>query len=128
MSDFIDSNLILRFLLDDPGADKVERLLKGKKKLILTDVTIAEIVWVLGLFYKWNRKTITDAITGLINLDSIVSDQELFLIILKIFKTHNVDFIDAYLAANLIRNEDGVVYSYDRDFDKIPKIKRAEPK
>lgn len=128
MSYFIDSNLILRFLLDDPGADKIEKLLRSNKKLILTDVTIAEIVWVLGSFYKWDRKTITNAITGLINLDSVVSDQDLFLIVLKIFKTHNVDFIDAYLAANLIREGNGVVYSFDRDFDKIPKVKRAEPK
>lgn len=127
MSDFIDSNLILRFILDDSGAERTEKLLKGKRKFILTDVTVAEIVWVLGSFYKWDRETIADVITGLINLDSIISDRELFLITLKLFKMYKVDFIDAYLAASVIRDGKGNIYSSDRDFDKIRGIKRVEP-
>lgn len=128
MSNFIDSNLILRFILDDPGAEKIEKLLKGKKEFLLTDVTAAEIVWVLDSFYKWGKVNITDAITGLINLDSIISDKELLLITLKIFKTYNVDYIDAYLAASVVRDGVGTIYSSDRDYDKISGIKRVEPK
>ena len=128
MSDFIDSNLILRYFLDDPGSNKVEKLLKGKKELLLTDVTISEIVWVLDSYYKWDRQNIVNAITGLINLNTIISDKDLFLIVLKLFKTYNIDFIDAYLAANILRDGKGNMYSYDRDFDKIPGITRREPK
>lgn len=126
MSDFIDSNLILRFILDDPGAEKIEKLFKGKKKLLLTDVTMAEVVWVLDSFYKWERHNIADAITGLINLKNIISDRELFLVTLKLFKIHNIDFIDAYLAASLLRDGRDAIYSLDRDFDKIDGVKRIE--
>jgi len=128
MSDFIDSNLILRYLLDDPNADKVERLLKGKQSLLLTDVTISEIVWVLESFYKWDRTNIVDAVVGLLNIDIIYADKDLFLSVLKIYKTYKVDFIDAYLAGNLLRDGNGSIYSFDRDFDKIPKVIRKEPK
>lgn len=128
MSDFIDSNLILRYLLGDAGSDKTERLLKEKKELLLTDVTIAEIVWVLDSFYKWGRRNIVDAIASLVDLDSISSDKELILIALGLFKKHNIDYIDAYVAANIIRDGGGRVYSFDRDLDKIPGIKRVEPK
>lgn len=128
MSDFIDSNLILRYLLGDPGSDKTERLLKEKKDLLLTDVTIAEIVWVLDSFYKWGRENIVNAIASLVDLDSIYSDKELILITLGLFKKHNIDYIDAYIAANIIRDGGGRIYSFDRDFDKIPGIKRVEPK
>ena len=128
MSNFIDSNLILRYLWGDPGSEKTEKLLKSKKKFLLTDVTIAEIVWVLVSFYKWDRLSIAEVITALINLESIIVDRELFLITLKLFKTYNVDFIDAYLAANVIKEGKGSIYSLDRDFDKIPGIKRMEPK
>jgi predicted nucleic acid-binding protein len=128
MSDFIDSNLILRYLLGDSDSDKTERLLKEKKELLLTDVTIAEIIWVLDSFYKWGRENIVDAIASLVDLDSIYSDKELILIALGLFKKHNIDYIDAYIAANIIRDGSGRVYSFDRDFDKIPDIKRVEPK
>lgn len=127
MSDFIDSNLILRYLLDDPGAEKVERLLKGKKELILTGVIFAEVVWVLESFYKWNRKNIVDMMTGLINIDIVVIDKDLFLTTLNIYNTYKVDFIDAYLAGCLMKNKKGNIYSFDKDFDKIPKVKRKEP-
>jgi len=128
MSNLIDSNLVLRFILDDPGAEKIERLLRGKKRLMLTDVTVAEIVWVLDSFYKWERENIANALTGLVHLKTISSDKELILITLDLFKRHNVDYIDAYLAANIIRDGSGAIYSLDRDFDKIPGIKRVEPK
>jgi predicted nucleic acid-binding protein len=128
MSNFIDSNLILRFILDDPGAEKTERLLRGKKKLILADVTVAEIVWVLDSFYKWEREKIAEALTGLANVKSVSTDRELISITLDIFKKYNVDYVDAYLAASVIRDGSGEIYSMDRDFDKIPGLKRVEPK
>ncbi len=124
--DYIDSNLILRFMLNDPKAEKVEKLLKSNKKLAITDVNICEIVWVLESFYKKDRSFIVNVLTGLLNLGNIESNKDVFLKTLKYYKNYKVDFIDAYLSSVGFKDKANI-YSYDKDFDKIPDIKRLEP-
>lgn len=124
--DYIDSNLILRFMLNDPKAEKVEKLLKSNKKLAITDVNICEIVWVLESFYKKDRSFIVNVLTGLLNLGNIESDKDVFLKTLKYYKNYKVDFIDAYLSSVGFKDKANI-YSYDKDLDKIPDIKRLEP-
>lgn len=123
--DYIDSNLILRFMLNDPKAEKVEKLLKSNKKLAITDVNICEIVWVLESFYKKDRSFIVNILTGLLNLSNIESNKEVFLKTLKYYKNYKVDFINAYLSSVGFKDKANI-YSYDKDFDKIPDIKRLE--
>lgn len=124
--DYIDSNLILRFMLNDPKAEKVEKLLKSNKKLAITDVNICEIVWVLESFYKKDRSFIVNVLTGLLNLGNIESNKDVFLKTLKYYKNYKVDFIDAYLSSVGFKDKANI-YSYDKDLDKIPDIKRLEP-
>lgn len=125
----IDANLILRYLLDDPEAPRVEKLLKDeRKKLILPDVVVAEVVWVLDSFYKWDRKKIAQFVTSLLHLETIQSNEALLTAALDIFRDKKVDFVDAYLASLAHKGEIKGVYSFDKDFDKIPKVRRLEPR
>lgn len=127
----IDTNLLFRyFLRDDPQkADSVERLLKKKRKrLLIPDIVFAELVWVLGSVYKQKRETIAVAISGLLSLKEVKINHEIISKSLDIFRSTKVDWIDAYIAA--IAEIEGYkgVYSFDRDFDKIPGVRRLEPK
>lgn len=113
-------------MLNDPKAEKVEKLLKSNKKLAITDVNICEIVWVLESFYKKDRSFIANVLTGLLNLGNIESNKDVFLKTLKYYKNYKVDFNDAYLSSVGFKDKANI-YSYDKDFDKIPDIKRLEP-
>ena len=55
MTSFIDTNCILRYLVDDPEAATVEELLKNQQDIILPDIVVSELVWVLLSFYSWPK-------------------------------------------------------------------------
>lgn len=129
MAKAIDANLIIRYLLDEPEAPKVEKLLKDKKqKLVLPDVVVAEVVWTLHSFYKWKKDRIAKLVSALVHLPTIQANQKLLVQTLEVFKSKNVDFVDAYLAVFAEMENLEAVYSFDRDFDKIPGAQRLEPK
>mgnify|MGYP001585031365 CR=1 FL=1 len=125
---FIDANIVLRYLIGDPEAGAIEKLLKGKEKLILSDIIVAEIVWSLMSFYKWGKERTTSLLASLIRLDGIRADKNLLLRALKLYKIYNVDYIDAYLCAVMGKNKVTTIYSYDRHYNKFPGIHRLEPR
>lgn len=129
MTAILDANIIIRFLVNDDiiKTNAVEKLLQSDKTLILSDVTISEIVWVLSSYYEEEKTDIIEKITALVHLPSIKCNKKTILTALALFKKHNIDWVDAYLAAYTEENELGEIYSYDRDLDKIKKIKRLEP-
>lgn len=125
----IDANLILRYLLGDPEAGKVEKLLRSKNKLLLSDVILAEIVWVLDSYYKWDRSKIVESLISLVRLSSIICNKLLLMETLTILgKQKTFDFADAYSVALMKQSKIKDIYSFDRDFDKIREVNRLEPK
>jgi len=129
MEKVLDANIIIRFLVDDDKekADAIEKLIRSNETLILTDLTIAEIIWVLSSYYKEPKKDIVKKITALIHLPSIKCNKKVMITALNFFEKHNIDWIDAYLAAYNKENDLKEIYSYDLDLDKIKSIKRLTP-
>lgn len=125
---FIDANLILRYLLNEPGAEKVENLLRRKEKIYLTDIVVAEVVWTLASFYKKEKASFIMPLEAFISQEFVSADKVLLTESLNIYKNFNIDYIDAYLVASMEKKKVKELYSFDRDFDKIPGIKRIEPK
>lgn len=126
---FLDANIILRYVTNDLPADslKCEQLLT-KEKLFTNTLVIAEVLWVLFSAYKFPKQKVIDAIQRILNSPNIhLDDKELILSALDIFETHNIDFIDAYNAALMNHKGINIIYSYDKHYDLIPKIKRAQP-
>ena len=125
----IDANLILRYLLGDFEAERVEKLLKGKIKLLLSDVILAEIVWVLDSYYKWDRSKIVESLISLVRLSSVICNKFLLTETLTILgKQKSFDFADAYSVALMRISKIKDIYSFDKDFDKIQGVNRLEPK
>jgi len=129
MATILDANIIIRFLVNDEKekANAVEQLLQSDKILILSDVTISEIIWVLSSYYEEKKTDIIEKITALAHLPSIKCNKKTILTALVLFKKHSIDWADAYLAAYAEESGLQEIYSYDRDLDKIKKIKRLEP-
>jgi len=46
---------------------------------------------------------------------------------LRLYVRHNIDWTDAFVAAQVISQKARTIYSYDRDFDRIADIVRVEP-
>ena|SRR3989344_2001978 len=127
-SKFLDSNIILRYLLDDPQALSIENLLKTTQGLVLPDIVFAEVIWTLTRFYKWEKNKVVSLSSGLLDLKNISANKNLLLKSLEIYKRSNIKYTDAYIAALMSGNGSKDIYSFDRDFDRIPSIKRMEPK
>lgn len=131
MNDVVDSNLILRYLLnDDPRKAKaVEKLFRTKRNITIPAIVISEVVWVLLSFYKEPKLGVVEKIQSLLVVENVtIEKKQTIHRALEIYKRLNVDWIDAVLAASVQLEEFDRVYSFDRDFDKIPKVRRLEPK
>jgi len=125
----VDTNLIIRFLSqDDPQkASRVEALFrKTTESYFLPDLVVAEVIWVLLSTYKLTKNQVIDDIRSLIAVNSISCNYSLLNHALGIWQPHNISFVDSYLAALAIQKESNL-YSFDKDFDKIPTVKRSEP-
>lgn len=128
-----DANLIIRFLTDDheihsPLARKLfAEVENGRCELIITEICVAEVVWVLTSYYKKSRESVSIALESLFVQPGIkVSNSKVILDALKRFRKYRVDFVDCYfsaVAADSGRN----VASFDKDLDKFEDIKRVEP-
>lgn len=125
MTVWVDSNVLLRFLTGSPShlATRARRLLRraadGELVLRVTNVVIAEVVWVLGGAYKAEPKVIGEAIRSLILADGIeVDDEEIVLDALRLMETANVDYTDAFVAASA-RADGQPVATFDADFKSL---------
>ncbi len=133
---FADTNLFLRYLTNDvpAQADLVESLLhraaKGKVNLVTTSMVIAEIVWTLESYYELDKKEIQTTILGILNTDGLeVMDSDLILQAIVHYTDKNVDFIDAFNVAWMVRNNVDKAYTFDqKHFSRFEGIVAKLPK
>mgnify|MGYP001601675861 CR=1 FL=1 len=126
----VDANIIIRYLTAD-SSEQVRRIKKlineGREKFILTDVTIAEIVWVLASYYELSKEEITEKILSLIEVPIFVANKSLIIQAIHCWQDYNIDYIDAYLIAFAKENNSLGLLSYDKSIDKVKMISRFEP-
>jgi len=130
----IDSNVVLRYLTKDPPkmAEAALRTLddaqNGKISLLLTVLTVAEVVWVLESFYGYSKAKIAETIGQFLFCDGLeVEDLDLITEALTLYQGKNLDFADAFLATIALRRGPQAIYSFDQHFNRIPGITRLEP-
>lgn len=133
MKKFLDTNIILRYLLADhpeqsPMAKRfLEKLEKGEEKAIVTPLVIAEVVYILEATSA-SRKKISEALLKVIGLRGLkVADKRNFGEVFSLYQEKNIDFVDAYHA--IFAKQKGLkeIVSFDKDFDKVPGLERIEP-
>jgi predicted nucleic acid-binding protein len=124
----LDTNVLLRFLLGDhdelsPKAARLfQRAADRECLLILTNLGVAEAVWVLTSYYKLGRKPVAESLTKLLVQAGVhCPDLDPILDALARFKATNCDFYDCYLAAQAVAA--GVsIASFDKDFAKFKDV------
>jgi predicted nucleic acid-binding protein len=128
----LDTNVLLRFLLDDhPEPSVAARLFQQaadeKCLLILTDLCIAEAVWMLTSYYKLERQKVAESLAKLLLKAGVQCPSlEPVLDALARFKATNCDFFDCYLAAQAAGS--GVaIASFDSDLRKFEDASLWDP-
>lgn len=126
---FIDANVILRYLTKDPPV-MAEAALKiftdakmGKVALLITSLTIAEVVWVLESFYGHSKNQIAETLTQFLFCEGLeVEDLGLLIEALALYKEKNIDFADAFLASTALRKGPNIIYSFDQHLRRVDGI------
>ena len=132
---FADTNLFLRFLTNDlpRQADQVDSLLRraanGDVKLVTTSLVIAEIVWTLESYYQIPKAEIQDKVLAILNTPGLtVEGADLLLQAAVMYAEKNVDFIDAFNAAWMLKQEVEKAYTFDqKHFNRFEGIKTVLP-
>lgn len=131
MSAFVDTNILVRHLTGDPAdmAARATAYLQVASDLLLTDLVVAETVYVLESFYRAPRAQIARAVQSLIAFDSITCvDPSLLLRAVEVYEVDRIDFAEAYLVACAETTGVGVIASSDRSIDRVETVERVEPR
>lgn len=129
----LDTNVLIRFILGDhatlsPAARKLfGEACDGKCALILTEVAVAEAVWVLHSFYNIKRNPISEWLSKVILSAGVrCMKRDEMLDALHRFASTKCDFLDCYLASLATASGDHVA-TFDKDFDQFDDVRRWEP-
>lgn len=134
---FVDADVIVRFLTgDDPqkqlaSARLLERAEQGLVELHTPVTTIADVVHVLTSprLYRLDRHEVSAMMVALLQAANIkIQNREAVIKALTLFGGSKLDFGDALIAASMLEADINMLYSYDRDFDKLEGLRRTEPK
>ena len=131
---FIDSNVFLRFLVqDDAKAFEscvafFKKIEQGRVKIVISPLVFAEIVWVLKSYYKFKKEKIIQALRAILLLKNLsVQDKSDPLKAIELFENNAIKFIDCLIASDKnLQTQQYALISYDRDFDALGVI-REEP-
>lgn len=130
MSAFIDTNIIVRHLTGDPAdmAARATAFLESASGLLLTDLVLAETVYVLESFYHVPHAKVAEAMRSLIAFKAVITvDPALLLRALEVYEVDRLDFAEAYLVASAESSAVNTIVSYDKSIDRITTVERIEP-
>ncbi len=109
-------------------ATRATAALADEEQLLLTDLMLAECVYVLEFFYEVERQTVAELMRSAIAFPSIeTADTSVLLRALEVYELEHLEFAEAYLVA--LAEATGVheVLSFDRSIDRIKTVARREP-
>jgi predicted nucleic-acid-binding protein len=96
--------------------------------LLLTDLVLAECVYVLESFYEVEHDRVAELMRAAIGMRTIhTADPALLMRALEVYELDRLDFVEAYLVANAEATGVGEILSFDRSIDRIETITRREP-
>ncbi|MBI4004862.1 PIN domain-containing protein [Candidatus Roizmanbacteria bacterium] len=134
MQYFIDANIFLRVLVKDNEKQFsacvrfLKTLKKNKFDAYTGSITLAEIAWTLGSYYSFSKQQVIEGIDSILNLRGLkIIDDYNHKLALDLYQKYSVKYIDSLIASiGPVYTKKMIVVSYDKDFDKLPVV-RKEP-
>lgn len=134
---FLDTNVFIRFLAaDDEKKSEAclrlfQRVQKGEETVTTTEAIVAEVVYVLSSpsLYGLRHEDIAARLAPILSLRGLLlRHKRTHLRALNLYAAHEfLDFEDALSMAHMEREGISEIVSYDRDFDRVPGVKRVGP-
>ena len=133
---YLDTDVIIRLLTGDDldkqaaAADLFERVRAGQLEIAAPDTVIADAVYVLASprLYHLPRQVVQQVLAPLVQLPGFrISNRRAVLRALELYASDNIDFGDALIVASMEQAGSHIVYSYDRDFDRLKGVTRQTP-
>lgn len=122
---FLDTNVILRFLLKDnpdlfqKAKNYFQKAKQDKLILVVVPQVIFEVNYVLAGVYSFSKTKRVKVVKQIVSAAALrVERREMLLEALDKYKECNIDLVDIYLWC-LARQEKGQVVSFDEDFEKL---------
>jgi predicted nucleic-acid-binding protein len=109
-------------------AARATAALAGDDVLLLTDLVVAECVYVLESFYEVERARVAELMRSAIALPTIQTvDPVTLLRALEVYELERLDFAEAYLVSQAEATGINEVLSFDRSIDRLKSVIRREP-
>ena len=127
---FLDTNVLIRHLTGDPPemAARATAALTEEEQLLLTDLVLAECIYVLESFYEVERPRVAELMRSAIAFPSIETvATSVLLRALEVYERDRIDFAESYLVAQAEATGVREVLSFDRSIDRIKTVTRREP-
>lgn len=131
----LDTNLFVRAIANDHSQHSPQsramftRLASGDEEATTCEAVIAEVVFVLSsAMYRFSRTEVQLLFGGYLAVRGLrLENKGRYLRALQLFAQSKMHFVDCVLVAHAETDATPTVISYDRDFDRIPGIRREEP-
>lgn len=129
MADPIDTNVVIRYLVEDPeDVDPelagvfpfFEKLERGQRRALLTPLVLFQSYYVLTSYYQVPRKEAAEKLTHLLSFKGLVVPEKPILRgCLEMLMERSVDLVDAYLATLCATRRAQGVHSFDRGLRRL---------
>jgi uncharacterized protein len=134
MARFLDTNILMRYFTnDDPvkaqsALTLLERVERGDERVITTPLVIFEVVFLLERSYRIPKARVQDMVREVLALrDLRLTEKNICRRALDLFVQENISYPDAYNAIWMQQKGITEVYSWDREFDRVPALTCIEP-
>lgn len=109
-------------------ATRATAVLAGPDRLLLTDLTLAECIYVLESYYEVERARVAELMRAAVALPAIETvDPPTLLRALEVYEVDRLDFAEAYLVAQAEATGVEEIVSFDRAIDRVDSVTRREP-
>jgi len=115
----VDTNVLIRFFVGDNKAQQKQasswflQAQKGRRKLIIKTIVIAETCFVLESFYKKQRNEIADVFEVFLSQSWLAVEEREIMLSLWAFYKRGLHFVDSYLLS-WAKINDSSILSFDK--------------
>jgi predicted nucleic acid-binding protein len=119
---FLDTSYVVRYLTDDPPdmAEIAARIIDSERRLILSEIVLAESAYVLTSVYRISRAPVVDALMSFVqrrNIHLLNLTKPRALEALRLCRdSKRYSFVDVLLRAEALEVETPRIYTFDKRF------------
>lgn len=134
---FLDTNILVRHIAGDDvvhspqSTGLIEQIAEGEFRGLTSMAVLFETVHVLTSIYAFDRISISEALLAIVGTPGIVllecEDAHFENTISFFMSIPRLSFADCYHAVLALAHCEGEIYTFDKEYRRIPGITRLEP-